>query len=99
MIGVQSDSQLTQQVSSSQIFLLFVFANKSTHVAVLHNALEVKKQTNKRNKSADTWMSEFETAPLQGHKQEGNKNVCRYIASMNAVLLDEMTVMLKSWLV
>ena len=39
---------------------------------MIHNALEVKKRTNKGNESADTMMTGFEPAPLGRRKKEGN---------------------------
>ena len=39
---------------------------------MVHNALEIKKQTNTINESANSPMTGFETAPLQKRKQEGD---------------------------
>ena len=56
-----------------QQLLRFTFVNKSTYISVVHNVLEVEKQTTRRKKPADSPITGFETAPVQICKRKGNK--------------------------
>lgn len=70
-------------------------ADRSKYIAVVYDVLYVEKQTNKREVSSNSTLPGFEIVPLRRHKREGNKQLRYRIASINVVILDKISVMLK----